>query len=166
MNKTKEWVLIALLASILTISKEILAFLPNVELVSFLLILYTLTFKVKQVYRISIIFCFIQIVLYGIGLWTPIYFIIWPLLVFITHLLKDYLVNESRLAILSALFGLTFGFFNSIPYFIIDFSFGWAGFIRGIPFDLIHCISNYLAMLVLYQPTKKVMKRLSHKYIK
>lgn len=165
MNKTKEWVLIALLASILTISKEILAFLPNIELVSFLLIVYTLNFPTKMVYMIAIIFCFIQIVLYGIGLWTPMYFILWPLLVLLTKLFKNHLKTESQLAIFSALFGFSFGFMTSIPYFMIDLNMGWAGFLRGIPFDLIHCIGNYLVMLVLYQPTIKVMKQLTKKYI-
>lgn len=160
MNKTKQWVLIAMLASILVISKEILAFLPNMELVTFLLIVYTYTLPISMVYWITIIFCFIQIILYGIGLWTPMYFILWPLLVFVTNLLKNTLTNETRLAIYSGIFGLCFGFMTSIPYFLINFNYGWAGFLRGIPYDLIHCISNYLIILVLYKPTLTIMQRL------
>ena len=149
MNKTKNWVLIALLASILTISKEILAFLPNIELVSFFLIVYTLTLPTSWVYLIAIIFCFIQMMLYGIGLWTPMYLILWPSLVLLTNLLKKYLTTESTLAIFNALFGLSFGFMTSIPYFIIDLKTGWAGFLRGIPYDLIHFINTILSYLAL-----------------
>jgi len=164
MNKTRTWVLIALLASILTISKEILVFLPNIEIVSFLLIVYTHSLPTSMVYMIALIFCFIQIMLYGIGLWTPMYFILWPLLILLTKLLKNNLKTESQLAVFNALFGLCFGFMTSIPYFIIDFKMGWAGFLRGIPFDLIHCIGNYLVMLVLYQPSMKVINTLLKRY--
>lgn len=141
-----------------------MSFLPNIELVSFLLIIYTLTLELNMVYMIAIIFCFIQVVLYGIGLWTPMYFILWPALVFSTNLIKNKLKDENDLAIYNALFGLTFGFFNSFPYFIIDIKMGWAGFLRGIPFDLIHCLGNYIVMLGLYQPTQKTLKRLLKKY--
>lgn len=159
MSKTKKYTLIALLASILVISKEMFAFLPNFEFVSFLLIVYTNKLTLHTTLFISIIFCFIQVILYGFGLWTPVYFIIWPSFVYMTYILKNKLNNETKIAIYNALFGLTFGFFNSIPYFMIDLPFGWAGFLRGIPYDLIHCIGNYMIVLLLYEKTNRLLQK-------
>lgn len=159
MSKTKRTTLIALLAAILVISKEVFAFLPNFEFVSFLLIIYSKKLTLRTTLFISIIFCFIQVTLYGIGLWTPVYFVIWPSFVYLTYILKNKLNTETKVAIYNAIFGLTFGFFNSIPYFIIDLPFGWAGFLRGIPYDLIHCIGNYIIVLLLYEKTNHLLQK-------
>ena len=159
MSKTKQYTLIALLSAILVISKELFAFLPNIEFVSFFLLIYTQLLPLNIVISISIIFCFIQVILYGFGLWTPVYFVLWPSFTFLSYKLKKQLNNENKAAIYNALFGLTFGFFNSIPYFLMDFPFGWAGFLRGIPYDLIHCIGNYIVVIALYEKTKVLLKK-------
>ena len=159
MSKTKQYTLIALLSAILVISKELFAFLPNIEFVSFFLLIYTQLLPLNIVISISIIFCFIQVILYGFGLWTPVYFVLWPSFTFLSYKLKKQLNNENKAAIYNALFGLTFGFFNSIPYFLMDFPFGWAGFLRGIPYDLIHCIGNYIVVIALYDKTIVLLKK-------
>jgi len=164
MLSLKDSILAAILASILVISKEILAFLPNIELVSFLLIIYTLTLGLKISAFSALLFAFLQMLLYGIGLWTPMYFIVWPLLAGMTQLLRKYLTTEFRLALFSGAFGLVFGFLFSLPYFIVDSQAGIAYFLKGIPFDLIHGIGNYLVMLVLYQPVIRIFKNLTDRY--
>ena len=159
MSKTKQYTLIALLSAILVISKELFAFLPNIEFVSFFLLIYTQLLPLNIVISISIIFCFIQVILYGFGLWTPVYFVLWPSFTFLSYILKKQINTENKAAIYNALFGLTFGFFNSIPYFLMDFPFGWAGFLRGIPYDLIHCIGNYIIVIALYDKTKSLLTK-------
>lgn len=164
MKRLKSTVLCAMLAGLLVISKEILSFLPNIELVSFLLIIYTLTLGVKLTIFTAIIFASVQMLLYGIGIWTPMYFIVWPLLVLFTQLLRKWLTTEFHLAIFSGLFGLIFGLLFSVPYFLIDWHTGLSYFLKGIPFDLIHSIGNYLVMLVLYQPVYRAFSRMAKRY--
>lgn len=164
MKTLKESVLAAILASILVISKEILAFLPNIELVSFLIIVYTMVLGPQISTFSALLFAFLQTVLYGLGLWTPMYFIVWPMLAGLTHLLKKYLTTEIRLALLSGAFGFIFGFLFSLPYFMIGFQTGLAYFLKGIPFDLIHGIGNYLVMLVLYEPVSSVIIKAAARY--
>lgn len=150
--KVKEIILLAMLASILLISKEILAFLPNIELVSFLLILYTLALGWRLALLIAVVFSSLEIIIYGMGLWTVMYIILWPMLCLLTWLYRKWLINENRLALFSGLFGFFFGLFYEIPYFIVDFNLGFSVYLKGLPFDLVHGIGNYLVMLVLYQP--------------
>lgn len=165
MNNVKRMVLIALLASTIIIAKESLSFLPNIELVTFLLITYTFVFRLNDVLWISFIFCLIQMILYGIGMWTPMYFMVWPGLVVITHILKPYLTTDFRLALFSGCFGLFFGLFFSIPYALIDVHMGISYFLNGIFFDLIHAVANYLIMLLLFQPVNRILKRLVVSFI-
>lgn len=155
----KKIVLIAFCCALLVVSKEVLAFLPNIELVTFLLILYSLNFELSISLFISIGFCFIQMILYGIGPWTPMYFIVWSFLVILTVILKKWLKDEHRCAVFSGIFGLFFGFLFSIPYFLMDWNLGVAYFLKGIPFDLIHCVGNYLLMLLLYERCNDVIKK-------
>lgn len=151
MNKPKEMVLVALLSAILVISKEILAFLPNIELVSFLIIIFSRHFKLKNTFMIVNVFCLLQIVLYGIGDWTIMYFIMWNGLAFVSMKLKDKLKKADQLAVLSGIFGLTFGAFFAIFYLLFSFETAFSFWIKGLFFDLIHGVGNYLIMIVLFE---------------
>ncbi|MDF9824047.1 energy-coupling factor transport system substrate-specific component [Breznakia sp. PF5-3] len=164
MNSLKNIVIYTMCAAIVVVSKELLVFLPNIELVSFLLILYTLNFELKGSIFIVVVFNFVQMLLYGISIWTPMYFIVWILLVFLVYVLKNILTTYTKCAIFSGIFGLIFGFLFSIPYFVISFKMGWIYFLKGIPFDLIHGISNYLIMLILFDKSNVVINTLSERY--
>ena len=137
--------------------KHALAFLPNVELVTLLIILYTLYFGDKIIYVIAS-FILLEGCWYGFGLWWVMYAYIWPLLALLTYLLRK---QESVwvFSVLSGGFGLCFGALCSIPYFFIGgakTAFAW--WVAGIPYDLIHCVSNFLLCRVLFLPLKNVAK--------
>ena len=58
----------------------------------------------------------------------------------------------------SGLFGLSFGLLCAIPYIFTSGLYGaFAWWVAGIPWDLVHGISNFVIMLVLYEPMKRVM---------
>ena len=65
--KTKELVRDAFLAAILLVLQVSLSWLPNVELVSLLLILYTLVFR-RHVWFILYVFVILEGLIYGFGL--------------------------------------------------------------------------------------------------
>lgn len=163
-NKVRNLSFCCLCAAITVVSKEFLAFLPNVELVTFLLMMYALHFTLSSSVMICVIFCFIQIILYGIGMWTLPYFIVWPLLVFTTYGLKMKLQSEHSCAIYSAIFGFLFGFLMSIPYFLISIKTGWIYYLKGLPYDLVHLFSNYIIMMLLYEAIHKLLIYLENKY--
>lgn len=155
-NNIFKLVKIALFSAILVISKEILAFLPNVELVSFLLILIACHMSLKESLMIATCFCFIQMLLYGFGEWTPIYFLVWNGLVLVVKLIPFH--SKHLLALISGLFGLTFGLYFSLPYLFLSFETALAYWIKGLFFDLIHCLGNYLIMMLLYDRMNSLME--------
>ena len=89
------------------------------------------------------------------------YLYAWPMLALVTWFVrkKDSVMLYS---VISGLFGLFFGALCSIPYLFIggpSMMFSW--WIAGIPFDLIHGASNFVIMLLLYKPTRRVMDRIN-----
>ncbi len=163
----KDIAQIGLMVAIIEVSKAALAFLPNIELTSFWLIMFTLFFGWKIVVVVPV-FILIEGSIYGINLWWIMYLYAWPLLVLIVWLLRK---NDSALfwAIVSGLFGLCFGALCSIPYFVIGWSSGsfisglrtgFMWWISGIPWDFVHCGGNFTLMLVLYHPIRAAMKKM------
>lgn len=162
---TKDITITAMMVAIIEACKFVLAGIPNVEMTSFLIILFTLHFK-KQIPFAIPAFILIEGALYGFGLWWIMYLYSWPLLAFITWILRK-MNSAISWGIVSGIFGLSFGVLCSIPYFIIGtvgegiqsgLATGFAWWIAGIPFDLIHGIANFVIMLILYHPINTVLK--------
>ncbi len=162
---------IGIMVAVIEVSKFALSSFPNIELTSFWLIMFTLFFGWKIVVIVPV-FILIEGAFYGVHIWWIMYLYAWPLLVTIAWIFRK---NESALlwAIISGIFGLSFGALCSIPYFVIGASSGGfiagvrtaiAWWIAGIPWDFIHCIGNFLIMLVLYQPISRAMRWVNTSY--
>lgn len=155
-NSIRQIVILSLMTGILLISKGVLSFLPNIELVTLLLMVYTLVFGVK-VFYIIYAFVLVEGIIYGFGLWWVSYLYIWTILALVTLLFRN---NKSVFlwAFVAGIHGLLFGAFCGIPYIILGgISFFISYWINGIPFDIIHCISNFICVLTLFIPIKKTI---------
>lgn len=147
----------ALMVAVIEVCKVALAQIPNVELTSFLIIMFTLYFG-KRIFYVIPAFILIEGAIYGIHLWWIMYLYAWPLLAIITLLLRK-MKGAWEWSMVSGIFGLSFGFLCAIPYIFTSGIYGaFAWWVQGIPFDLIHGIANFVIMLVLYHPTQRVMK--------
>ena len=147
-----------LMIAVMEAGKRILEFIPNVELVTLLFILYTIYFG-KKTYLVSFAFTFLETFVWGIHTWVIMYLYIWPLLITIVLLIKNK-ASYWWYCILAAIFGLFFGAMCSIPYLFIGgpiAMFNW--WIAGIPYDVLHCISNFVVCLVLFKPLSKVLEK-------
>ena len=157
---------IGLMVAVIEVSKFALSGLPNIELTSFWLIMFTLYFG-WQVVAVVPVFILLEGAIYGIQLWWIMYLYAWPLLVLIAWLLRKH-ASALLMAIVSGIFGLCFGALCAVPYFFIGLSSGgiangWTTavtwWIAGIPWDLIHCGGNFVIMLVLFKPISFVLKK-------
>lgn len=154
----RELVTLAACTAILFVGQIALAFLPNIEVVSLLIILYTLTFK-KRVLWIIYGFALLEGMLYGFSFWWISYLYVWTILAGVTWCFRK---MDSALgwAVLSAAFGLNFGILCEISrLFILGWNATVAEWISGIPFDLAHCFGNFAAALVLYRPLRTLLRR-------
>ena len=143
--------------------------LPNIELTSFWLILFSKNFG-KRVYFVVPVFTLIEGMIFGFNLWWISYLYVWPLLVFVTQIFKK---SDSALtwAVISAVFGLSFGFLCALPYLFTgtDLQSGltivFSQWVAGIPWDITHCIGNFVLTLLLYKPLSEVMLKIQQRKI-
>ncbi len=151
--------LMAMMGTVMVVSKEALAFLPNVELVSLLTILFTLVFR-RQVIGGLGVFLLLEGVLYGFGLWWLMYLYVWPLLAVLVWLFR-WMKRSWQWAVFSGLFGLAFGSLCSLVYLPMGgVSMVIAWIISGFTFDLVHAGGNFMLALLLYHPLRTALDKL------
>lgn len=159
--------LIGMMVAVIEVCKAALSFLPNIELTTFWLILFTLFFGRKIVLVVPV-FILIEGSIYGFNTWWIMYLYTWPLLVLLTWVFRKQ-KSVWFWSILSGMYGLFFGLLCSILYVVIGAVDGgirsglYAGFtwwVAGIPWDIVHCIGNFVLMLVLYLPVRTLMEKI------
>ncbi len=151
MNKVKSITVTALMAAILFAVQIILSGLPNIELVSLLVILFTIAFP-KNIWGALAVFCVLEGVFYGFGTWWLMYLYVWPILALTAYFFRK---NNSPFfwCVVNGAFGLMFGLlcaFSYLPIGGIPMMLSW--WVSGIPFDIVHGISNSVTALVLFKP--------------
>ena len=79
-SKIYDIALVGLMIAVIEVCKLTLAFLPNIELTSFLIIMFTLYLGKKTAFAIPA-FIIIEILIFGFDIfWVLAYIYIWPLL--------------------------------------------------------------------------------------
>lgn len=141
---------IALFGALLYASHLALSFLPNIEIVTLLIVLFTKHFGKEGTFS-----CFVYVLLtaftWGFGLWWITYLVVWPLFSLVVYKLR-YIDNWLVWAIINAVFGLSFGALFALPYIIVSPAYALSYWISGIPFDISHCLGNFISALVLGKP--------------
>ena len=162
----RDIALAGVMVAVIEVSKAALAFLPNIELTSFWIILFTLFFGWRIVFVVPA-FILMEGAVYGFGLWWVMYLYAWPLLALVTWIFRKQ-ENMWFWCILSAVFGLSFGLLCAIPYVVLGMGEGGlrgglhAGFtwwVAGIPWDITHALGNFVLMAVLYRPVYGAVKQ-------
>jgi len=154
----RELCILALLGALMFVSKMVLSALPNIHLNAVLIILAVIFFGIRAMYSV-LVYIMLEGLIFGFGLWWLSYLYIWPMLCILALIFRQ---NDSSFiwAVIAALFGLCFGALCSIPYFFMG---GWemafSYWISGIPFDLSHCLGNFITTFVLYSPLCKAMTK-------
>ena len=166
MKPVKRIVLISALAATIFAAQVGLAFIPNVELVTLLFLLVALHLKPVDAFLVSVVFAVLEALVWGLGDWVIGYLWIWPLWMSICVLFKKINgVNPDRWALLGGLFGLIFGFLfslqHAVPYGV---TMGIAYWIRGISFDIVHGISNYILILICLVPMHRAFTTLMRRW--
>lgn len=140
-------------------AKFVMAGLPNIEPVSLLVMLFAVTLGKKALFPIYT-YVLLELTLNGIGLWTVAYIYVWLPLALAAYLLRR-MESPVGWAILSGSFGLLFGALCALVSLLAGgpaFALSW--WLNGIPFDLLHCVGNFIFALVLFVPMRTLLSRL------
>ena len=167
-----ELILSALFGALLFSSQVALAALPNIEIVSLLIIVWTRVFRTGALPGIAI-YILLQGLFYGFGIWWVSYLYIWFILWAIVMLIprrpmpktsRSYALHSFGWALLSGVYGFSFGALTAIPWLITGGpKTALAYWLSGIVFDVPHAIGNFVAALVLALPLIAVLTRLRSK---
>jgi len=155
----RELIELSLMGAFMFGTQVVMASLPNVNVVSVLIILTVIFYGAKAFYSVAV-FVLLEGLLYGFGLWFISYLYIWAVLVTVALIFRK---NKSSLiwAVIAGLFGLSFGLLCTVPYFFIGgVPMALSYWVSGIPFDVTHCISNFILTLLLIGPLCRLMQKL------
>ena len=153
-----------MLGTLMFVSKIIMEAIPNVHLLGMLTMVYTLAFRFKALIPI-----YVYVLMNGLWAafspwWYP-YLYIWTILWIITMLLPKRMPRTVAMIVYTsvcALHGFAFGILYAPAEAImygLDFDGMIAWIIAGLPFDLIHGVSDiFMGLLVL--PLSELLKRL------
>jgi len=157
-QKLIQLLIIPLYAALVFALKEVLAMLPNIEVVTFLLAFAAIIFPLYMAFSIPLVFSALELLIYSINTWVILYLIVWPLLVIIIWVCRYFIKKYWWIfIIITGIWGFTFG---TLDAFINLLIFGQAKFysywIAGLPFDAVHGIGNIMFSSFLYKPIMNI----------
>jgi energy-coupling factor transport system substrate-specific component len=159
----KDIIIIGMMSAVLVTVQVALSFLPNIELVSLLIIIFTLVFRWRALFIIYV-FIFVEGLIFGFGQWWFSWLYIWPIL-FLIAMLFNKIHSFIVWAIISCVFGLVFGALNALPVIIISGMYaGFAYWIQGIIFDVVHGIGNFVTALLLFHPLYYLINKINKQF--
>ena len=146
-----------LMGALLVVSKQAMSGIPNVELVTLLIILFALELP-RETPGAVMVFLVLQGVLYGFGLWWAMYLYVWYLLAVLAWLLRR-MDNAFGWAVFSGAYGLCFGGLCAAVYLFAKtpaFALSW--WLSGLSYDALHGVGNFVLMLLLYRPLCRALQ--------
>lgn len=167
-NHTLYIVLIALFAAMLTGGKYVLSTIPNIEIVTLVIVLISGVFGLCFALPVILIFVTVEILIYGFGYWVIAYYVYWPLLSIIFSIFLKKEKNPFFIALLGAFTTFLFGLITTFTDVIFTgglhngmfFRLFGVLYARGILFYITHIISNFIILLLLYKPLSTQLKKI------
>jgi len=163
--KPRDIALISLLSASITAGKFVLSFIPNVEIVTLLFIVYTVSFGLKRSLLVSVVFVTTEILIYGFSTWVIGYYFVWPVLILVTWMMKSRIKSEYGYAAIAGIHGCLFGaYFAVVESIFYGWAYGFSYWLKGILFDGIHGASNYIIALLLFKPLSRIVIMQAERY--
>ena len=143
------------------VMSAMLSFIPNVEVVTTLTIVFGVCFGLRAV-AASVVFCTADMFLYAFSLDVAIsYFVYWPLLCLSAAVLSALKVKSLYVYLIVALIGtLFFGLLTSLVFSLLYGVPFIPVYVAGLPFYAFQLVSSLVFMLVGFNPLTKVLKKL------
>ena len=157
MNKLKEILFAGTFLTIIFVIKQVLATIPNVQLVVFLMTLFFLHAKWEGIILLLFGYVILDFIAWGYPTLMLPSFAAWIALAFFVKLIGP---NDYKLA----LFTIPFTIIHMIFYMIHDWFFFGLPFYQslaylsaGIPFAIPMLVSSFLSIVLLFNPMNKIL---------
>ena len=148
--------------------------IPNVEIVTLLIMLYAACFKPQITFIATAVYILIECSIWGLNTWVVAYIIHWNFVAFGTFLLAHVFKFKNRFIYLAftILVTIAFGVLTTTIDAIVSASksrFTFAAFfvviyMRGIYFYIVHVVGNAAFNITLFAPLRDLLTKLMKKY--
>ncbi|MEK6190237.1 MAG: ECF transporter S component [Carnobacterium alterfunditum] len=145
--------LLAFMTALCQVSRQLLQFLPNIQPVTVILIILTLTLGIMDGLIVAVLSIILSNITLGMGVWTIAQIVSFCGVVLVTGLIIKPFFNKIPFGFMLLYAGFTgylYGFLISLvqaPFFgILNF---WVYYASGIPFDTLHAAGNIGFYLIL-----------------
>jgi hypothetical protein len=169
MNKRiKEITLLAIATSILIVQEFLLSVLPNIQLTTLLILVYTYVFGYRKTALIVSVHVIVDNLVFGsigmISTWLPM-LIAWHMIVGLFWLIRKRTENIGIYAVSAYVFGHLYGLVF-VPFQAIILHVDVQAYLLAdLPFQVIMGITNFITVLWLFNPLKDYLKLLYTHYI-
>lgn len=170
----KKLVLIALLGASLNAVKFCLMYIPNVEAVTLLIVVYTYAFGLSVGFPATLVFCVLEGFLWGFNpTWLVSYFIHWPFISLVTYLCKLLkLKNPLLLALIIGAATALFGLQSTFVYSLTGGAVGkpgwterfWLTYASGAGFYIAQVATNLILISCAFLPASRLLNKLGQRY--
>ena len=151
-NKIEEMVVFALFSAMMFISAQI-DIVPNVHPLALFIVVLTAVYRVKALIPIYL-YVFLEGLMGGFGLWWIPYLYVWTVLWALIMLVPKR-INEGLAGVLFVIVATLHGVFFGLLYMPYqcytllggNWSLAWMWFVNGFPFDALHAVGNFTAVL-------------------
>ena len=151
---TREITIFAMLGAVMYASKLLMEVAPNIHLLGVFTIAFTVVYRKKALYPIYI-YVILNGIFCGFAAWWVPYLYVWTVLWGVVMLLPEHLPKKLRPFVymtVCAAHGFLFGTLYA-PAQAILFGMSFQGMvswiIAGLPFDLIHGVSNFFCGILI-----------------
>lgn len=163
----------AVIAAILLAGQVALRVIPNVEIVTMVIIVAAFVFPPVVSVGAAVVFATGEWLIYGFGYWVAAYYIYWPMLAVAATLLK--LISKPQLrSIAATVIAVVLTAFFGVLTSIVDAAFASnlskmffvyfpIIYMRGIWFYVTHIVSNAVIVSLLFSPLSRALKQFSAK---
>lgn len=159
----REMAIFGMLGALMYASKVIMEQLPNIHLLGVFTMAFTLVYRKKALYPIYV-YVFINGLFAGFNTWWIPYLYIWTVLWGVTMLLPKNMPKKIAplvYMIVCSLHGFLFGILYAPAqaiFFGLNFKQTLAWIASGMPYDIIHGVSNFFCGLLI-MPIVRLLKR-------
>ncbi len=160
----KELVIFALLGAVMLVSKVVMEFLPNIHLLSVLIVAYTVVYRQKALYAIYT-YIGLQGLIAGFATWWIPYLYVWTVLWAVVMILPRNLSGKTAVIVYTIIcmaHGLLFGALCAPAYALLyqmSFEGMLAWIAAGLTFDLLHVFGNGCLAATVTLPMIALLRR-------
>ena len=162
--KTKDIAIFAVMAALMFATKKVMEVIPNVHLLGMFIVALTAIYRTRALIPIYV-YVLLDGIFGGFSTWWFPYLYVWAVLWGMTMLIPKNLptaVKSVLYVIVCGLYCFLFGLFYAPAQafmFGLDFNGAIAWWLAGLPFDIIHGLSNVFTGLLII-PMVKILQML------